>query len=82
VVHVSEILRAGARDGAFTVEDPDYMANVLWTQVLGATHLARIRVGVRQVAPGIPELFTVDPERLVDTCVASVLATVGAQPSS
>ena len=82
VVHVSEILRAGARDGAFTVEDPDYMANVLWTQVLGATHLARIRVGVRQVAPGIPELFVVDPERLVDTCVASVLATVGAQPSS
>jgi AcrR family transcriptional regulator len=82
VVHVSEILRAGARDGAFTVEDPDYMANVLWTQVLGATHLARIRVGVRQVAPGIPELFTVDPERLADTCVASVLATVGAQPSS
>ena len=82
VVHVSEILRAGARDGTFTVEDPDYMANVLWTQVLGATHLARIRVGVRQVAPGIPELFTVAPERLVDTCVASVLATVGAQPSS
>src|SRR3954451_11134107 len=42
VVHVSEILRAGARDGTFAVEDPDYMANVLWTQVLGATHLARI----------------------------------------
>src|SRR3954454_10056996 len=82
VVHVSEILRAGAAEGAFIVEDPDYMANVLWTQVLGATHLARIRVGVRQLAPGIPELFTVDPERLADTCVASVLATVGAQPSS
>ncbi|HEX6745353.1 MAG TPA: TetR/AcrR family transcriptional regulator [Solirubrobacteraceae bacterium] len=82
VHHVAEILRAGARDGTFAVEDPDYMANVLWTQVLGATHLARIRVGVRQVAPGIPELFTVDPERLTDTCVASVLATVGAQPSS
>ena len=41
------------------------MANVLWTQILGATHLARIRVGVRQAAPGIPELFTVAPERLV-----------------
>ena len=81
VVHVAEILRAGARDGTFTVEDPDYMANVLWTQVLGATHLARIRVGVRQVAPGIPELFTVAPERLADTCVASVLATVGARAS-
>ena len=82
VVHVAEILRTGARDGAFIVEDPDYMANVLWTQILGATHLARIRVGVRQAAPGIPELFTVAPEQLERTCVASALATVGAQPSS
>lgn len=80
VVHVSEILRAGAQDGTLTVEDPDYTANVLWTQILGATHLARIRVGVRQVAPGIPELFTVQPEQLARTCVASALATVGAQP--
>ena len=76
VVHVSEILRKGARDGAFSVEDPDYMANVLWTQILGATHLARIRVGVRQAAPGIPQLFTVQPEQLARTCVASALATV------
>jgi hypothetical protein len=82
VVHVADILRAGARDGTFTVEDPDYMANVLWTQILGATHLARIRVGVRQAAPGIPELFTVAPDQLVRTCVASALATVGARPSS
>jgi AcrR family transcriptional regulator len=79
VVHVSEILRAGARDGTFAVDDPDYMANVLWTQILGATHLARIRVGVRQAAPGIPELFTVTPEQLLQTCVASALATVGAR---
>jgi AcrR family transcriptional regulator len=77
VVHVSEILRAGAADGVFIVDDPDYMANVLWTQVLGATHLARIRVGVRQAAPGIPELFTVTPEQLARTCVDSALATVG-----
>jgi AcrR family transcriptional regulator len=77
VVHVSEILRVGAEDGSFIVEDPDYTANVLWTQILGATHLARIRVGVRQAAPGIPELFTVAPEQVARTCVASALATVG-----
>jgi AcrR family transcriptional regulator len=83
VVHVSGILRAGAEDGLFAVEDPDYMANVLWTQVLGATHLARIRVGVRQAAPGIPELFGVAPEQVARTCVDSALATVGVQrPSS
>ena len=78
VVHVSEILRAGSADGSFVVDDPDYMANVLWTQMLGAAHLARIRVGVRASAPGIPELFTVAPEQLARTCVDSALATVGA----
>jgi AcrR family transcriptional regulator len=82
VVHVSEILREGVRDGTFSVEDPDYMANVLWTQILGATHLARIRVGVRQVAPGIPELFSVEPDQVARTCVASALATVQAQAPS
>lgn len=82
VGHVTEILREGARDGTFSVEDPDYMANVLWTQILGATHLARIRVGVREVAPGEPELFTVEPEQVARTCVASALATVGARPAS
>jgi AcrR family transcriptional regulator len=82
VGHVTEILREGARDGTFSVEDPDYMANVLWTQILGATHLARIRVGVREVAPGDPELFTVEPEQVARTCVASALATVGARPAS
>jgi hypothetical protein len=56
------------------------MANVLWTQVLGAMHLARIGVGVTQAAPGIPQLFTVAPEQVVETCVESALATVGARP--
>ena len=29
------------------------MANVLWTQVLGIMHLARSRVGIREIAPGV-----------------------------
>lgn len=53
------------------VEDPDYVANVLWTQVLGTMHLARSRVGLRQAAPGVPELFRIDSRRLIETCVAS-----------
>jgi AcrR family transcriptional regulator len=73
VSHVSDILR----DESFGVEDPDYMANVLWTQILGTTHLARIRVGVRQAAPGIPELFKIEPDEVARTCVESALATVG-----
>jgi AcrR family transcriptional regulator len=70
------ILRAGAEAGVFQVEDPDYMANVLWTQGLGLMHLARIGVGVRSAAPGVPGLFTVEPEQVVRTCVTSALAIV------
>jgi AcrR family transcriptional regulator len=77
VAHVTGVLEAGAADGSFVVPDPDYMANVLWTQILGITHLARIRVGVRQAAPGIPELFKIEPDDVARTCVSSALATVG-----
>lgn len=72
-------LRDGREDGTFAIDDPEYMANVLWTQVLGTMHLARIRVGLRQAAPGIPELFAVSPEQVVQTCVSSALAAVGAR---
>jgi hypothetical protein len=58
------------------------MANVLWTQMLGMMHLARIRVGVRQVAPGVPGLFVVRPEELVRTAVDSALATVSTPRST
>lgn len=78
--YLADILRAGTESGAFAVSDADYMANVLWTQTLGIMHLARIRVGIRQLAPGVPGLFKVAPEDIVQTCVAGAMATVGAQP--
>ena len=36
-------------------------------------HLARLGVGVRQLGPGVPGLFRVDVERVVETCVANAL---------
>ncbi len=75
---IAALLRDGDARGMFTVSDADYTANVLWTQTLGIMHLARIRVGVREAAPGIPELFTIDPERALATCVENTLASVGA----
>jgi AcrR family transcriptional regulator len=75
---LAAVLRRGVESGDFEVEDPDYMANVLWTQGLGIMHLARIRVGVRQEAPGVPGLFKLEPDRVVATCVEQALATVGA----
>jgi AcrR family transcriptional regulator len=77
---VADVLRAGAESGAFTVDDPDYMANLLWTQGLGAMHLARIGVGVRRLGPAVPGLFSVDADQVVRSCVATALANVGACP--
>jgi AcrR family transcriptional regulator len=59
-------------------EDPEYMSNILWTQTLGTMHLARSQVGLRQLAPGVPDLFRIDDDRLVASCVAAALALVRA----
>lgn len=72
------VLRHGVETGAFELEDSDFTANLLWTQTLGAMHLARIRVGVRQLSPGIPGLFSVAPDEVMRSCVASAIATVRA----
>jgi AcrR family transcriptional regulator len=75
---LAAVLRDGAESGLFDVEDPDYMANVLWTQALGVMHLARIRVGVRQESPNAPALFSITPDQAVETCVLGALRLVGA----
>jgi AcrR family transcriptional regulator len=66
------------------VEDPDFTANRLYTQVLGTMHLARLRAGVRESAPGVPDVFVLDPERVRRACVEDALAVAriarGARP--
>jgi AcrR family transcriptional regulator len=73
---LAEILRAGAERGTFAIDDPDFTANRLYTHVLGTMHLARIGLGVRQAAPGIPEAFPLDPEAVRAACIEDALATV------
>jgi AcrR family transcriptional regulator len=75
---LAQILREGAARGAFAVEDPDFTANQLYTQALGTMHLARMGVGVRQVAPGIPEVFKVSAEEVKRACLEAVVATATA----
>lgn len=79
---LAEVLRAGVDSGAFEIDDPDYTANLLWTQTLGAMHLARIRVGMRRLATGVPDLFKVTPEQVVRSCVASAMDTVAASAAT
>jgi AcrR family transcriptional regulator len=81
ISHVSEVLHRGQERRLMVAPDPDYTANVLWTQTLGIMHLARIRVGLRQAAPGIPALFSLTTDRVVDTCIANALAAVGIVPA-
>jgi AcrR family transcriptional regulator len=76
---LSRILALGAAEGVFEVEDPDFTANHLYTQTLGTMHLARIGVGVRAGAGGVPEPFAIDPRRVQAACIADVLASVRAQ---
>ncbi len=76
---LSEILAAGAREGAFAVKDADFMANHLYTQTLGSMLLARIGVGVRTGVGGMPEPFAIDARRVQEACLADVLAAVGAR---
>lgn len=75
---LSGLLRQGAEQGVFTVEDPDFTANYLYTQTLGAMHLARARTGVRAGAGGVPEPFAIEPHQVQEACIADVLASVGA----
>jgi AcrR family transcriptional regulator len=56
------------------VQDPDFAANRLYTQVLGTMHLARLGAGVREAAPGVPDVFPLDPERVRRACVEDALA--------
>jgi AcrR family transcriptional regulator len=78
---LSRILAAGAEQGVFKVTDPDFLANHLYAQGLGAMHLARVGVGVRELAPGVPQMFPTDPADVartaIDTTFAYVLADNG-----
>ena len=75
---LADELRAGAADGAYTVEDPDFTANQLWTAALGTMHLARSGVGVSRSAPGVPMAFPVAPERVRTAAVRAARAIVTA----
>ena len=74
---VALTLHEGKESGDFEIEDPDYLANLLWTQALGGMHLVRIGVGVRQSETGMLEFFPIDPERVIESCVEVARTSVG-----
>jgi AcrR family transcriptional regulator len=76
ISRLSRILAEGAEQGVFEVGDPDYVANHLYAQGLGAMHLARVGVGVRELAPGVPQMFTLEDEDIAGTAVETAFAYV------
>jgi AcrR family transcriptional regulator len=58
---LADVLREGAADGAFAVDDPDFTANHLWTAALGTMHLARSGVGVSRGPGGVPTASPIEP---------------------
>ncbi|MBK5110203.1 MAG: helix-turn-helix transcriptional regulator [Thermoleophilia bacterium] len=71
---LERILATGAERGVFAIDEPDFTANRMYTQVLGSMHLARAGVGVREAAPGIAETFDIEPERMCEACIEDGLA--------
>ena len=70
----ADVLREGRDAGVFTIEDPDFSANHLWTVALGTMHLARSGVGVSRTPNGTPAAFPVDPVRVRDAAVHAARA--------
>jgi AcrR family transcriptional regulator len=79
---LSRVLAAGAEQGIFKVDDPDFLANHLYAQGLGAMHLARVSAGVRELAPGVPQMFPVDPKDVMRTAIDTTFAYVLSPPTN
>ncbi len=73
---LSRTVAAGIASGDFRAADPDLAANLLYAQVLGAMHLARVGVGVREGAGGVPEVFALEDGQVRAACVDAALALV------
>jgi AcrR family transcriptional regulator len=71
---LSRILAKGIEQGVFRKVDPDYVANHLYAQGLGAMHLARVSTGVRELAPGVPQIFPVEPSDVARTAIDTTFA--------
>ena len=66
---LSQVLADGAQQGVFKVNDPDFLANLLYAQGLGAMHLARVAAGVRELAPNVPQIFPVDAKDVMRNAI-------------
>jgi AcrR family transcriptional regulator len=72
--HLVEVLEAGNRSGEFHIDDPHLLANTLYAQGLGAMHLARVGLLVKEAAPGMPTVASLSAEQVKDYLVSAAVA--------
>jgi AcrR family transcriptional regulator len=76
---VQRVLEAGVEQEVLEVDDPGFTAGRLLTQMMGAMHLSRIGVSLREAAPGAVTAVALDSAQVRDACVRDALAVVGAR---
>lgn len=74
LAHVVAVLEEGTRSGDFSVADPHLLANVLYTQGLGALNLAHLQISVRRHISGLPVVDTVSTDDLLGHLLRGALA--------
>ncbi len=67
-------IEAGVETGEFHVDNPDLLANVLYTQALGGLQLARLRLLVRESDPDVPAVATLSADEVKRYLVAAGIA--------
>ena len=67
---LTRTIEAGAQHGAFHVEDPRLLANMLYASGLGTLQLGRVAMLVSEEAPGVPRISRVTAEQVRDHMVA------------
>lgn len=73
-------LSVGAEQGVFAGSGAELTANRICVQMLGTMHLARARLGVREIAPGVGEAFEIDTAPMREACVSDALMLASASP--
>jgi len=68
------VLEAGNRSGDFHVDKPQVLANIMYAQAIGGMQLARFRMSVQEVAPGLPGVAPLAPQEVHAYVVAAAVA--------
>ena len=71
---LTRTIEAGVTSGAFRVEDPRLLANMLYASGLGTLQLGRVAMLVSEDAPGVPRISRVTAEQVRDHMVSTALA--------